>query len=66
MFHTKRQNNNFANKEYKKNYYQLNKEKCNKSSKNWYLDNLDLKKEYDKELFNIYFNYKNGVTGQVN
>lgn len=36
-------------KEYKKAYYQLNKEKCNKSSKKWYLDNLEFKKEYDKE-----------------
>ena len=36
-------------REYKKKYYQLNKEKCNKISKKWYIENIDFKKEYDKK-----------------
>ena len=43
------ENNRNKLKEYKKNYYQLNREKCNELSKKWYIDNLDSKKEYDKE-----------------
>ena len=41
--------NKHKHKEYKKNYYLLNKEKCNESSRKWYDNNIELKKEYDKE-----------------
>ena len=36
-------------KEYKRQYYQKNKEYINKKNTQWYKNNIDHKKEYDKE-----------------